>query len=143
MYNDIAWGEKGKTERCEHHCQTVVNHARKFHRGHWSSLGSGSEKKWYGTYTGKRDGSWDHIAENMMTNFSDSCHLTFRASSAFERGELKRKGHGKKSVHLNGSDENIELLLRTVISSNQLSFYGAYQIYAKNHLKVFWGFGET
>ena len=58
-------------------------------------------------------------------NFSRSGHPIFRASSAFERGELKSKGHDKKSIHFNGSDENIELLLRTVISANQLSVYGA------------------
>ena len=60
-----------------------------------------------------------------MTNFSESGHPIFRASSAFERGELRSKGHGKKSIHFNGSDENIELLLRTVISANQPSVYGA------------------
>ena len=42
-----------------------------------------------------------------------------------ERGELRSKGGSKKSFHFNGSDENIELLLRTVISANQLSVYGA------------------
>ena len=41
------------------------------------------------------------------------------------RGELRSKGEGKKSIHFNGSHENIELLLRTVISANQLSIYGA------------------
>ena len=54
-----------------------------------------------------------------------SGHPIFRASSALERGELRSKEHGKKSIHFNGSDENIELLLRTVISANQLSIYGA------------------
>ena len=49
----------------------------------------------------------------------------FRASSACERGELRSKEHGKKSIHFNGSHENIELLFRTVISANQLSVYGA------------------
>ena len=87
MYNDIAWDEKGNTERCEYNPQTVANYARKFPRGHWSFLGPGSEKKWYGTNTDKPDGSWDKIAENMMTNFADSGHLLFRASSAFEREE--------------------------------------------------------
>ena len=61
----------------------------------------------------------------MMLNFSDSDHPIFRAFSAFERGELRSKGGGKKSIHFNGSDENIELLLRTEISANQLSVYGA------------------
>ena len=60
-----------------------------------------------------------------MANFSESGHPIFRASSALERGELRSKEHGKKSIHFNGSDENIELLLRTVISANQLSICGA------------------
>ena len=64
------------------------------------------------------------VAEDMMMNLSDSGHPMFRASSASERGELNSKGHGKKSIHFNGSDENIELLLRTVISASQLSVYG-------------------
>ena len=61
----------------------------------------------------------------MMLNFSDSDHPIFRASSAFERGELRSKGGRKKSKDFNGSDENIELLLRKVISANQPSVYGA------------------
>ena len=60
-----------------------------------------------------------------MVNFSESGHTIFRASSAFGRGELRSKVGGKKAIHFNGSDENIELLLRTVISANQLSVYGA------------------
>ena len=125
MYNDIAWGEEGNTERCEYNSQTVANYARKYPRGHWSFLGLGSEEKWYATYTDKPDGSWNQSAENMMANFSRSSHPIFRASSAFERGELRSKGGGKKSIHFNGSHENIELLLRTVISANQLSIHGA------------------
>ena len=49
----------------------------------------------------------------------------FRGSSAFEQGELKSKGKGNLSLHFNGSDETIEVILRTVISVNQLSVYGA------------------
>ena len=60
-----------------------------------------------------------------MLNFSDSGHPIFRASSAFEIEELLSKGGRMKSIHFNGSDENIELLLRTVISANKLSVYGA------------------
>ena len=61
----------------------------------------------------------------MLQLQTESRHLIFRASSAFERGELRSKGHGKKSIHFNGSEENIVLLLRTVFSANQLNFYGA------------------
>ena len=95
MYNDIAWREN--TERCEYNSQIVASYARKFLRGHWSFLGHGSEKKWYGTYSDKPDGSWDKTVENMMKNFSDSGHPIFRASSAFERGQLRSKAGGRKS----------------------------------------------
>ena len=113
---------KGNTERCEYISQTVANYARKFPRDHPSFSGPGSEKKWYGTYTDKPDGKWDQIAENMMTSFSDSGHPLLRA---FEKGELRSNAYGMKSFHANGSDENIELLLRTAISANQLSVYRA------------------
>ena len=81
--------------------------------------------KWYGTYTDKPNRSWIQSAESMMANFSGSGHPKFRASSAIVKGELGSKGGGRKSIHFNGSDENIELLLRTVICANQLSVHGA------------------
>ena len=61
----------------------------------------------------------------MFQKHTESGHPIFRAFSAFERGELRSKGHGKKSIHFHGSEENIELLLRTIIFSNQLSVHGA------------------
>ena len=54
----------------------------------------------------------------MMANFSRSSHPIFRASTAFERGELRSKEGEKKSIHFKGTNENIELRLRTVISAN-------------------------
>ena len=39
--------------------------------------------------------------------------------------ELKSKGNGVQSIHFIGSDDTIELILRTVTSVNQLSVYGA------------------
>ena len=136
MNNDIAWDAKGNQERCEYNSQTVANYARKFLRGHWSFLWPGSGKKWYGTYSDKPDGSWDKTAENMMKNFSDSGHPKFRASSVFERGELRSKGGGRKSFRFNGSDKNIELLLHTVISANLLRVYRAIHIYATSYPKA-------
>ena len=91
IYNDIEWGAKGNTERCEYNSQTVAEYARRFPRGHWSFLGPGTEKTWYGTCTDKPDGSWDRVAEEVMLNISDSDHPTFRASSAFERRITKQR----------------------------------------------------
>ena len=38
---------------------------------------------------------------------------------------MKSEGGGKKTIHNNGSEGTVELILRTVISVNQLSIYGA------------------
>ena len=64
-----------------------------------------------------------HMAEEMTANFSRSGHPIFRASSAFERGEFRSKGGERSQCTSMGALKNIELLLRTVISVNQLSIY--------------------
>ena len=143
VFNDIAWTAEGNNEQCEYNSQTVAEHARRFHHGHWSFLRPGSDVKWYGTYTDKPDGSWDRMAEEMMLNFSDSGHPIFRASSAFERGgELRSKARGKKSIHFNSSYENIELPLRTVTSANQLSVHGAIADLCNELPKDLWAPGK-
>ena len=87
--------------------------------------GPGSEMKWYGTFDQKPDGSWDRTADKMLLNFAGSGHPVFRGTSALERGEIRSKVRGMKSIHFKGSTQNIELLLETVISVNQLCIYGA------------------
>ena len=124
MYNDFERRAKGNTERCEYNSQTDAKYARKFTRGHWSFLRGGSEGKWYGTYTHKPNGSWDQTAENMMANFSESGHPIFRASGAFERGELRSKGHDR-SLHTATVAMKTSSCFSALISANQLRIYGA------------------
>ena len=89
-------------------------------------MGPGSEKKWYGTCSDKPDGVWDTTAEDMMLEFAETIHIMFRASSALERGELRSKGGSARRLnHFNGSEQNAELILCTVMSANQLNIYGA------------------
>ena len=77
-------------------------------------------------HSDKPDGDWDRTAEMMMLKLhTESGHPIFRTFNARERGELRSKGGGKKTVHVNGSEQNVELILRTVMSANQLSIYGA------------------
>ena len=125
MFNDIVWDQKGNNETCENNSKTIHKYARRFTRGHLSFLGPGSEKKWYGIYDHKPDVSWDRTAEKMLLNFAETKHPIFFGTSVLERGDLRRKGGGKKSIHFNGSTQNIELLLQMVISVNQLTIYGA------------------
>ena len=40
------------------------------------------------------DGIWDKTAEKMMIEFSETAHPIFRASSAFETGEVRSKEEG-------------------------------------------------
>ena len=70
-------------------------------------------------------GERNRVAENMMINFAESGHPIFQATSSLDRGELKSKGGGKKTILYNGSEEIVDLILRTIISVNQLSIYGA------------------
>ena len=124
----------------QRHCMTRKRKQRKmwnrkFPRGRWSFLGPGSEEKWYGTHTDKPDGSHDQTAQKMrqisqdpviqyfvppvlLREGAEAIHPIFRTTSAIEIGELRSKGKWNKSIHFNGSHENIELLLRTVISAN-------------------------
>ena len=91
MYNKIVWWEKGNEDLCIANSKLVPEYARKLAHGHWSFLGLGSEKKWYGTHTYKPNGKLDRVAEDMMLNFSESGHPVFRGSSALERGNLKKQ----------------------------------------------------
>ena len=60
-----------------------------------------------------------------MINFSEGGHPVFRGSSAFERGSLRSKGRGNLSIYVCGDDGTVDVVLRTVISVNRLSVYGA------------------
>ena len=60
-----------------------------------------------------------------MTNLSESGHPPVRGTSALSRGSLKSKEGGKPSIHYNGDSATAELVLRIIISVNQLSINGA------------------
>ena len=67
-----------------------------------------------------------------MLNFAESGHPVCRATSALERGESRSKGKGKKSIHFNGSEETVELILCSLVSVNQLSITEQWQISVKH-----------
>ena len=60
-----------------------------------------------------------------MIKFAESGHPVFRATSPLSRGTLHSKGGGKLSIHFCSDEGTIETVLRTIISVNQLSIYGA------------------
>ena len=99
--------------------------AKKFGIGQWSFIGPGSEKKWYSMEEDSPQGIWDNIAEKMLLEFAESGCPIFRATTPVSRGKLRRKGHGKLSIHYCADQATIETIFRIIVSANQLSLYGA------------------
>ena len=124
MFNDISCDRKGNKDECLANAGGVKVLARRFGVGQWSFIGPGSEKKWYPSENSPQ-GAWDHIAEEMLLEFAESGHPTFRATTPLSRGQLKSKGHGKLSIHFAADELTIETIFRIIISVNQLSVYGA------------------
>ena len=124
MFNDISCDRKDNKDECLANAEVVKVLARKFGVGQWSFIGPGSEKKWYSAENSPQ-GAWDNIAEEMLLEFAESGHPTFRATTPLSRGQLKNKGHGKLSIHFAADEYTIETIFRIILSVNQLSVYGA------------------
>ena len=125
MFNDISWWSEDNERECNADADLVSIYARRFPAGRWSFLWPGSEKKWYSSYVYRPQGEWDRVAESMMIRFGESGHPVVRATSPLSQGTLKSKGGGQLSIHFCADGETIETVFRTIISVNQLSFYGA------------------
>ena len=118
MYTDIVWRQRGNRGNCVAKTFNVAAYANKFTRSDGGQFWDLIVRK-IGMELSNR------VAESMMINFAESGHPMFQATSALGRGEMKSEGGGKKTIHNNGSEGTVELILRTVISVNQLSIYGA------------------
>ena len=125
MFNDISCDGKGNKEECLANARVVSILAKRFGIGQWSFIGPGSEKKWYSMEENSPQGIWDHIADEMLLEFAESGHPTFRATTSLSRCNLKSKGHGKLSIHYCADQVTIETIFRIIAFANQLSLYGA------------------
>ena len=90
MFNDIPCDRKGNKEECLANARVVKVLARKCGVGQWSFIGPGSEKKWYSAENSPQ-GAWDHIADEMLLEFAESGHPTFRATTPLSRSILKKQ----------------------------------------------------
>ena len=86
MFNDISCDRKGNKEECLANARVVKVLAKNFGIGQWSFIGPGSEKKWYSAEENSPQGAWDHIADEMLLEFVESGHPTFRATTPLSRG---------------------------------------------------------
>ena len=124
MFNDISCDRKDNKDECVKNAESVKVLARRFGIGQWSFIGPGSEKKWYSSENSPQ-GAWDNIAEQMLLEFAESGHPTFRATTPLSRCILKSKGRGKLSIHFAADQETIDTIYRIILSVNQLSVHGA------------------
>ena len=123
MFNDISCDRKDNKDECLANVGVVKVLARRFGIGQWSFIGPGSEKKWYSSENSPQ-GAWDNIAEQMLLEFAESGHPTFRATTPLSRCILKSKGRGKLSIHFAADGETIDTIFHIILSVNQLSVYG-------------------
>ena len=114
MFNDISCDRKGNKDECLRNAESVKIFARRFGIGQWSFIGPGSEKKWYSSENSPQ-GAWDNVAEQMLLEFAESGHPTFRATTPLSRGILKSKGHGKLLIHFAADEFTNETIFRIII----------------------------
>ena len=94
MFKDISLGSRDNEEECESNARLVSLHAKRFGTGQWSSLGLGSEKKWYSICEDSPQGEGDKMAEKRMLTFAESGHPVFRATcckSIVQRSAQKQR----------------------------------------------------
>ena len=123
MFNDISCDRKGNKDGCLANAETVKVLARRFGIGQRSFIGPGSEKKWYSSENSPQ-GAWDNIAEQMLLEFAESGHPTFRATTPLSRCILKSKGR-ENCLYTSLQMDTIDTIYRIILSVNQLSVYGA------------------
>ena len=124
MFNEISCDRYDNKDECLKNANYVKTFAGRFGIGQWSFIGPGSEKKWYSSEDSPQ-GAWDNIAEQMLLEFAESGHPTFRATTPLSRGILKSKGHGKLSIHFAADQDTVDTIYHIILSVNQLSVYGA------------------
>ena len=125
MYNDIDGTKRWNKENCIANAHRVTGYARRFARGHWSIPKAWvGEEKWYGTHVQQ---TWMEkvikLLKDMMLNFPEqqtSC------APCQQRLGKRRIGKQRKRSNIHSLQlDTIEFILRTIISVNQLSVYGA------------------
>ena len=127
VFNDISCDRKDNKDECLANAGVVKVLARRFGIGQWSFIGPCSEKKWYSSENSPQ-GAWDNIAEQMLLEFAESGHPTFRATTPLSRGILKSKG---RYTSLQMETQLIQFIALVFLSISSVSTE-QWQPYVKN-----------
>ena len=132
MFNAIDLTGQGNEVKCISNSEEVKMYAKRFPQGHWTFLGPGDEKKWYGNRSYKLEGKWKFIASKMVQRSEETGHRILTSARALSRGILKRLKFKRR--HTSQSDaSDTEHLFRIIHSVNQLRIYGAVSIWSGQH----------
>ena len=123
FFNEVDWNKKNNEGKCLSHSEEIKEYAKRFSRGRWTFLGTGSEEKWYGSCLSKPEGKWNSVAATMRQRFMETSNF-YTGTSALSRGALKRK-ENRNTIHFTAESSSVKLLFRIIHSANQLSVYGA------------------
>ena len=113
-------GQREEIQKNISNSEQVQNYAKRSSRGHWTFLGPGDEKKWYGTLSYTPEGKCDSTATQMVERFPETGRPVFKSISALSRGLLKKKNN-RDTRHFNADASNTELLFPPIHSAIQLS----------------------
>ena len=112
-------------------CRICEGTCEKIWIGQWSFIGPGSEKKWYSSENSPQ-GAWDHIADEMLLEFAESGHPTFRATTPLSRVLSKAKGEENcLYTSLQMKTQLIQFIALFFLSISSVSTEQC-QLYAKN-----------
>ena len=131
MFNHIFCDRYDNKDECLRNANIVKTFAGRFGIGQWSFIGPGSEKNCYSAKNSPQ-GAWDNIAEEMLLEFAESGHPTFRATTRLSRGQLKNKGRGKLSIHFAADEFTIETFFALSFLSISSVSTEQWQLYVKN-----------
>ena len=123
MFNDISCDREGNKDECLANAGVVKVLPRNLVLDNGHLLDQVLKRS--GILQRTAQGAWDNIAEEMLLEFAESGHPTFRATTPLSRSILKSKGHGELSIHFTADYPTIETVYRIIVSANQLSIYGA------------------
>ena len=130
-FNDISCDRNDNKDECFKNADYVKTIAGRFGIGQWSFVGSGSEKSGI-LPENCPQGAWDNIAEQMFLEFAESGHPIFRSTIPLSRGQLKRTGRGKLSIHFTADQDTVDTIFALFFLSISSVSTEQWQLYAKN-----------
>ena len=118
VFNDIGW--KKNDDNCISNAEKVKNYTKRFLPGHWTFLGPGSEKKWYGS---SYDGQLGPYSHQNGTAIQRNWSSYFHSHQYFESRNVETKARQMYHSLQWRFFMNIDVLFQTIHSVNQVRIY--------------------